>query len=78
MVYLLTCILRPVVVSSVYRCNKWPVQNTFFFIPEVPAHLCLLWLKREKKRISQQVIHCSIVLLHTTPGSWDILDVLEL
>lgn len=55
-------------------CSK----HVFFFIPEVPAHLCLLWLKREKKRISQQVIHCSIVLLHTTPGSWDILDVLEL
>lgn len=46
-------------------------------IPEVPAHLRLLWLKREKK-ISQQVIHCSIVLLHTKPGNWDILDVLEL
>lgn len=47
---------------------------TFSVLPL--AHLHLLWLKREKN--TQQVIHCSIVLLYMTPGSWDILDVLEL
>lgn len=32
----------------------------------------------EREKNTQQVIHCSIVLWYMTPGSWDILDVLEL
>lgn len=83
-IYLLTCTVysvRPVVVSSVYRCNKWPVQNTHFFLKFYPRST---WsspptlVKEKKKKISQQVIHCSIVLLRTMPGNWDIVDVLEL
>lgn len=38
-IYLLTCTVysvRPVVVSSVYRHNKWPVQNTHFFFKFYP------------------------------------------
>lgn len=51
-------------------------QNTHFFSFKQNNSISFaLWLKREK--IIWQVIHCSIVLLHMTPGSWDILDVLE-
>lgn len=67
-IYLLTCTVysvRPVVVSSVYRCNKWPVQTHICFwnfIPGVPGHLRLLWLKRKKKNQSagDSLFYCSV------------------